>query len=59
MTISEPNPAHPTGEEPGEYSDDGPLTRDDETDSDAEHADPSRRPTGAPPVSGRSDPHDA
>jgi hypothetical protein len=39
----------PTGEEPGEFADDGPLTRDDETDDETDD-DPTRRPTGQPPL---------
>ena len=47
MTFHEPNPdVKPTGEEAGEFLDDGPLSGDDEAEADA-----TRRPTGAPPLS--------
>ena len=46
MTFHEPNPdVKPTGEEAGEFLDDGPLSGDDEGDGD-----PTRRPTGSPPL---------
>lgn len=46
MTFSEPNPeVRPTGEEAGEFVDDGPLASDP-----AAGTDPTRRPTGTPPL---------
>jgi len=46
MTFYEPNPeVRPTGEEPGEFVDDGPLNADA-----AAGTDPTRRPTGTPPL---------
>jgi len=46
VTFHEPNPdVRPTGEEAGEFVDDGPLSADDEPDGD-----PTRRPTGSPPL---------
>jgi hypothetical protein len=50
VSFHEPNPdIRPTGAEGGEFVDDGPLAADDEPDEDAA-VDPTRRPTGAPPV---------
>jgi hypothetical protein len=55
MTFHEPNPrVRPTGEEPGEYADDGPLTSDP-----AAGTDPTRRPTGSPPLAPDADATDA
>jgi hypothetical protein len=46
MTFYESNPEiGPTGAEAGEFVDDGPLSGNDDA-----QADPSRRPTGAPPL---------
>jgi hypothetical protein len=50
VTFYEPNPdVEPTGEEAGEYLDDGPLRGGDGSD-DASDGDPTRRPTGSPPL---------
>jgi hypothetical protein len=50
VSFYEPNPdVGPTGAEPGEFADDGPLTADDDLDEDGD-ADPTRRPTGSPPL---------
>jgi hypothetical protein len=55
MTFYESNPeVRPTGEEPGEYVDDGPLVRDE-----AAGTDPTRRPTGSPPLAPDPDTTDA
>ena len=55
MTFSEPNPdVRPTGEEAGEFVDDGPLTSDP-----AAGTDPTRRPTGTPPLTPDADATDA
>ena len=46
MTFYESNPeVKPTGEEAGEFVDDGPLVSDP-----AAGTDPTRRPTGTPPL---------
>jgi hypothetical protein len=52
MTFSEPNPdVRATGEEAGEFLDDGPLAADPSVEDDPDHeADPTRRPTGSPPI---------
>lgn len=55
MTFYESNPeVRPTGEEPGEFVDDGPLVADP-----AAGTDPTRRPTGAPPLAPDADATDA
>lgn len=55
MTFYESNPElHDTGEEAGEYADDGPLTSDP-----AAGTDPTRRPTGSPPLAPEPDATDA
>ena len=55
MTFHEPNPdVRPTGEEAGEFVDDGPLTSDP-----AAGTDPTRRPTGSPPLAPDADATDA
>jgi hypothetical protein len=49
VSFHEPNPdVRPTGAEGGEFADDGPLAADDELDE--EEGDPTRRPTGSPPL---------
>jgi len=46
VTFYESNPeVRPTGEEAGEFADDGPLDADP-----AAGTDPTRRPTGTPPL---------
>ena len=55
MTFYESNPeVRPTGEEPGEYVDDGPLVHDEAAGND-----PTRRPTGSPPLAPDADTTDA
>ena len=55
MTFYESNPeVQPTGEEPGEFVDDGPLDADP-----AAGTDPTRRPTGSPPLAPDPDATDA
>jgi hypothetical protein len=48
VSFHEPNPdVRPTGAEGGEFADDGPLAADE---LDEEEGDPTRRPTGSPPL---------
>lgn len=48
MTFYEPNPeVEDTEAEGGEFAEDGPLTNDDDDD---EAPDPTRRPSGSPPL---------
>jgi hypothetical protein len=55
VTFYESNPeVKPTGEEPGEFVDDGPLDADP-----AAGTDPTRRPTGSPPLAPDADATDA
>jgi len=55
MTFYESNPeVRPTGEEAGEFVDDGPLVSDP-----AAGTDPTRRPTGSPPLAPDADATDA
>jgi hypothetical protein len=55
MTFYEPNPElRPTGEEAGEYLDDGPLASDPEAATD-----PTRRPSGTPPLAPEAEDTDA
>jgi hypothetical protein len=55
MTFYESNPeVRPTGEEAGEFVDDGPLGSEPEAGSD-----PNRRPTGAPPLAPAAEDADA
>ena len=55
MTFYESNPeVRPTGEEAGEFVDDGPLTSDPGAGTD-----PTRRPTGSPPLAPDADANDA
>jgi hypothetical protein len=50
MSFYEPNPdIVATGAEAGEFADDGPLTADDDPDDEVD-ADPTRRPSGSPPL---------
>ncbi len=52
MTFYEPNPdVRETGEEPGEFVDDGPLSKEEARDEDDERdRDPTRRRSGSPPL---------
>jgi hypothetical protein len=51
MTFSEPNPdVRATGEEPGEFVDDGPLGADPSPEGPDQEPDPTRRPSGSPPI---------
>jgi hypothetical protein len=53
MTIYEPNPdVRPTGEEAGEFLDDGPVVRgeEDADEDEDEEIEPGRRRTGVPPT---------
>jgi hypothetical protein len=55
VTFYESNPeVKPTGEEPGEFVDDGPLDADP-----AAGTDPTRRPTGSPPLAPEPEATDA
>jgi hypothetical protein len=55
MTFYESNPeVRPTGEEAGEYVDDGPLVSDPGAGTD-----PTRRPTGTPPLAPEAEDTDA